>query len=28
LIPVWNIMDLTRQGRGTFYAKLQYPNAE
>jgi len=28
LIPVWNIMDLTRQGRGAFYAKLEYPKAE
>jgi predicted dithiol-disulfide oxidoreductase (DUF899 family) len=25
LNPIWNIMDLTRQGRGTFYAKLEYP---
>ena len=27
LNPIWNIMDLTRQGRGTFYAKLEYPEA-
>jgi predicted dithiol-disulfide oxidoreductase (DUF899 family) len=27
LTPVWNIMDLTRQGRGTFYTKLEYPGA-
>jgi len=25
LNPIWNLMDLTRQGRGTFYAKLEYP---
>ena len=24
LTPIWNVMDLTRQGRGTFYAKLDY----
>ena len=24
LIPVWNILDLTPQGRGTFYASLDY----
>ena len=27
LTPIWNVMDLTRQGRGTFYAKLEYPDA-
>jgi predicted dithiol-disulfide oxidoreductase (DUF899 family) len=27
LTPIWNIMDLTRQGRGTFYTKLEYPGA-
>ncbi len=27
LTPIWNVMDLTRQGRGTFYAKLEYPVA-
>jgi len=27
LNPIWNIMDLTRQGRGSFYAKLEYPEA-
>ena len=27
LNPIWNIMDLTREGRGTFYAKLEYPQA-
>ena len=27
LNPIWNIMDLTREGRGTFYAKLEYPEA-
>ena len=27
LTPIWNVMDLTRQGRGTFYAKLEYPTA-
>jgi predicted dithiol-disulfide oxidoreductase (DUF899 family) len=25
LTPIWNLMDLTRQGRGEFYAKLEYP---
>jgi len=25
LTPIWNILDLTRQGRGTFYTKLEYP---
>lgn len=25
--PIWNVMDLTRQGRGNFYAKLKYPEA-
>ena len=25
LSPIWNVMDLTRQGRGTFYTKLEYP---
>jgi hypothetical protein len=25
LNPIWNIMDLTRQGRGGFYTKLEYP---
>lgn len=24
LVPIWNVMDLTRQGRGDFYAKLDY----
>ncbi len=24
LVPIWNILDLTRQGRGEFYAKLEY----
>lgn len=27
LTPIWNIMDLTRQGRGTFYTSLEYPVA-
>jgi predicted dithiol-disulfide oxidoreductase (DUF899 family) len=27
LTPIWNLMDLTRQGRGTFYSKLEYPGA-
>jgi predicted dithiol-disulfide oxidoreductase (DUF899 family) len=27
LTPIWNAMDLTRQGRGTFYARLEYPGA-
>ena len=27
LVPIWNILDLTRQGRGEFYAKLEYPSA-
>ena len=27
LVPIWNILDLTRQGRGEFYAKLEYPQA-
>jgi predicted dithiol-disulfide oxidoreductase (DUF899 family) len=27
LTPIWNVMDLTRQGRGTFYTKLEYPGA-
>ena len=27
LTPIWNLMDLTRQGRGDFYAKLEYPGA-
>ena len=27
LTPIWNLMDLTRQGRGTFYTKLEYPGA-
>jgi len=27
LTPIWNVMDLTRQGRGTFYAELEYPAA-
>jgi len=27
LSPIWNILDLTRQGRGEFYAKLEYPQA-
>ena len=25
LTPIWSVMDLTRQGRGEFYAKLEYP---
>src|SRR5678816_2108922 len=25
LVPIWNILDLTRQGRGEFYTKLEYP---
>jgi len=24
LTPIWNVLDLTRQGRGTFYTKLDY----
>jgi len=27
LVPIWNMLDLTRQGRGDFYAKLEYPQA-
>src|SRR5215510_9684053 len=27
LAPIWNVMDLTRQGRGTFYTTLEYPAA-
>jgi predicted dithiol-disulfide oxidoreductase (DUF899 family) len=27
LTPIWNVMDLTRQGRGRFYTKLEYPGA-
>jgi predicted dithiol-disulfide oxidoreductase (DUF899 family) len=27
LVPIWNILDLTRQGRGQFYTKLEYPAA-
>ena len=27
LSPIWNVMDLTREGRGTFYTKLEYPGA-
>ena len=27
LMPIWNVMDLTRQGRREFYAKLEYPEA-
>jgi predicted dithiol-disulfide oxidoreductase (DUF899 family) len=27
LTPIWNVMDLTRQGRRAFYAKLEYPTA-
>jgi len=27
LVPIWNILDLTRQGCGEFYAKLEYPQA-
>ena len=27
LTPIWNVMDLTRQGRGEFYAKLEYARA-
>jgi predicted dithiol-disulfide oxidoreductase (DUF899 family) len=25
LNPIWNFLDLTPQGRGSFYAKLEYP---
>jgi predicted dithiol-disulfide oxidoreductase (DUF899 family) len=25
LVPIWNVLDLTRQGRGDFYTKLEYP---
>jgi predicted dithiol-disulfide oxidoreductase (DUF899 family) len=25
LTPIWNFLDLTPQGRGTFYASLEYP---
>src|SRR5215510_11877715 len=25
LSPIWNILDLTPQGRGDWYAKLEYP---
>lgn len=25
LTPIWNVMDLTSQGRGDFYAELDYP---
>jgi predicted dithiol-disulfide oxidoreductase (DUF899 family) len=24
LSPIWNVLDLTPQGRGTFYASLEY----
>jgi len=27
LVPIWNILDLTRQGRGEFYTKIEYPQA-
>ena len=27
LNPLWNFLDLTPQGRGDFYAKLEYPRA-
>jgi len=27
LNPIWNIMDLTPEGRGAFYTKLDYPEA-
>ena len=27
LNPIWNILDLTPEGRGSFYAKLEYPEA-
>src|SRR5947208_11410384 len=27
LNPIWNVMDLTRQGRGDFFAKLEYREA-
>ena len=27
LTPIWNIMDLTQQGRGASYTKLEYPGA-
>jgi hypothetical protein len=26
LSPIWNMRDLTPQGRGDWYAKLAYPN--
>ena len=26
LSPIWNMLDLTPQGRGDWYAKLEYPN--
>jgi predicted dithiol-disulfide oxidoreductase (DUF899 family) len=28
LTPIWNVMDLTRQGRGSFYTSLEYPVPE
>jgi predicted dithiol-disulfide oxidoreductase (DUF899 family) len=27
LNPIWNFMDLTPEGRGSFYTKLEYPEA-
>jgi len=27
LTPIWNLMDLTPQGRGDFYTRLEYPTA-
>ena len=27
LNPIWNFLDLTPQGRGDFYARLDYPRA-
>ena len=27
LTPVYNVLDLTAQGRGDFYAKLVYPES-
>ena len=28
LSPVWNLLDLTREGRGDWYAELSYPLIE
>jgi predicted dithiol-disulfide oxidoreductase (DUF899 family) len=25
LSPIWNMLDLTPQGRGDWYAKIEYP---